>query len=70
MLRPLGLADADAVQALFPRWEIVRYLTHHVPWPYPPDGALNFIRGSALPLLVWRGANGIGRSASGPRRSS
>jgi [ribosomal protein S5]-alanine N-acetyltransferase len=49
VLRPLELADADAVQALFPRWEIVRYLTHHVPWPYPPDGALTFIRDSVLP---------------------
>jgi len=49
VLRPLGLADADALQALFPRWEIVRYLTNHVPWPYPPDGALTFLRDSVLP---------------------
>lgn len=48
ILRPLELADADAVQALFPHWEIVRFLGH-VPWPYPPDGALCFIRDKVLP---------------------
>jgi len=51
ILRPLELADADAVQALFPRWEIVRYLANHVPWPYPPDGALTYIRDQALPAV-------------------
>jgi [ribosomal protein S5]-alanine N-acetyltransferase len=48
ILRPLELADAAAVQALFPHWEIVRYLGH-VPWPYPADGALCFIRDKVLP---------------------
>ena len=50
ILRPLELADADAVQALFPHWEIVRYLGH-VPWPYPADGALCFIRDKVLPAV-------------------
>ena len=39
ILRPLQLEDAEQVQALFPQWEIVRYLTARVPWPYPEDGA-------------------------------
>lgn len=51
ILRPLELADAAAVQALFPRWEIVRYLAANVPWPYPADGALTFIRDHALPAI-------------------
>ncbi len=51
ILRPLALTDADAIQALFPRWEIVRYLTRYVPWPYPADGALTFIRDTALPNM-------------------
>jgi len=51
ILRPLELADADAVQALFPRWEIVRYLADRVPWPYPADGAVTFIRAVALPAM-------------------
>ena len=48
-LRPLTLADAPAVQRLFPRWEIVRLLNPHIPWPYPDDGAATFIRDLALP---------------------
>ena len=51
LLRPLTLADADAVQRLFPQWEIVRYLNAIVPWPFPPDGALTHIRDSALPAM-------------------
>jgi [ribosomal protein S5]-alanine N-acetyltransferase len=51
ILRPLELADADAVQILFPHWEIVRYLNNRVPWPYPPDGASTFYRDQALPAM-------------------
>lgn len=50
-LRPLELADAPAIQALFPQWEIVRYLADRVPWPYPADGALSFMRDVALPAM-------------------
>ena len=50
-LRPLELADADAIQAVFPQWEIVQFLTTKVPWPYPADGALAFIRDAALPAM-------------------
>jgi RimJ/RimL family protein N-acetyltransferase len=49
ILRPLELADAVEIQALFPRWEIVQYLQNRVPWPYPPDGALHYCREIALP---------------------
>ncbi|WP_200939827.1 GNAT family N-acetyltransferase [Brevundimonas sp. Root1279] len=51
-LRPLTLADAPAVQRLFPRWEIVRFLAAHVPWPYPSDGAERFIRDLCLPAMA------------------
>ena len=50
-MRPLQLADAEQVQVLFPKWEIVRYLTAQVPWPYPPDGAYQFYRNVALPAM-------------------
>jgi [ribosomal protein S5]-alanine N-acetyltransferase len=43
-LRPLQLEDAPAVQRLFPRWEIVRWLDAVVPWPYPEDGARIHLR--------------------------
>ena len=51
VLRPLGLSDAPALQALFPRWEIVRYLAK-VPWPYPADGALAYLRDIVLPAVA------------------
>jgi RimJ/RimL family protein N-acetyltransferase len=51
ILKPLALADAEQIQALFPHWEIVRHLLNVVPWPYPPDGALIFIRDKALPAV-------------------
>ncbi|WP_052081027.1 GNAT family N-acetyltransferase [Pseudomonas sp. ML96] len=50
-LRPLQLDDAPAIQALFPQWEIVRYLADRVPWPYPADGALSFMRDVSLPAM-------------------
>ncbi len=51
ILRPLDLADADAVQAVFPQWEIVQFLNYRIPWPYPADGALTFLRDTALPAM-------------------
>jgi RimJ/RimL family protein N-acetyltransferase len=49
ILRPLELSDAAAIQRLFPRWEVVRWLSSVVPWPYPADGALTYVRDQALP---------------------
>jgi RimJ/RimL family protein N-acetyltransferase len=51
VLRPLDLSDAGQVQQIFPQWEVVRYLTAAVPWPYPADGALTFYRDVALPAV-------------------
>ena len=51
LLRPLAIEDADQVQALFPHWDVVRYLNAIVPWPYPPDGASTFYRNVALPAI-------------------
>lgn len=48
-LRPLELTDAPAIQQTFPQWEVVRYLNAVVPWPYPADGALTYVRDVALP---------------------
>lgn len=52
LLRPMELADAEQIQLVFPQWEIVRYLAARVPWPYPPDGALVFIRDACLPTVA------------------
>lgn len=52
VLRPLSIKDAPQIQSLFPHWEIVRHLNKIVPWPYPVDGALTFLRESALPGMA------------------
>lgn len=52
LLRPLELADAEQIQRAFPQWEIVRHLAARVPWPYPPDGALTFLRDVAIPSMA------------------
>ncbi len=46
VLRPLRLEDAPAVQRHFANWDIVRWLTAGIPWPYPADGAETYIRKS------------------------
>lgn len=51
LLRPLVLGDHRAIQAIFPQWEIVRHLNPLIPWPYPGDGALTFVRDVALPAM-------------------
>jgi RimJ/RimL family protein N-acetyltransferase len=51
ILRPLELADAAQAQALFPQWEIVRYLANVVPWPYRQNGPYKFYRDVALPAV-------------------
>jgi RimJ/RimL family protein N-acetyltransferase len=39
ILRPPRESDVPAIQRRFPQWDVVRYLTAEVPWPYPEDGA-------------------------------
>lgn len=51
LLRALSIDDANQIQALFPHWDVVRLLNGIVPWPYPPDGALTYIRDIALPAV-------------------
>ncbi len=52
ILRPVRLSDASQIQKLFPHWEIVRYLRNVVPWPYPADGAIHYLRDMALPAIA------------------
>lgn len=51
LLRPLELADAEQTQKLFPHWEIVKYLSNRVFWPYPEGRALIYYRDEALPAM-------------------
>jgi RimJ/RimL family protein N-acetyltransferase len=43
VLRPVRTKDAPVIQRRFPKWEVVRWLDARVPWPYPADGAANFV---------------------------
>lgn len=52
LLQPLQLADAEQIQPLFANWDVVRYLNSAVPWPYPADGALSYLRNAALPAMA------------------
>lgn len=52
VLTPLQLSDASVIQQLFPHWEVVRYLDSRVPWPYPEEGALTYVRDVALPAIA------------------
>lgn len=54
ILRKLEIADAPDIQEHFPHWEIVQYL--NVPWPYPEDGALRYIRDSVIPSMQLGGS--------------
>jgi ribosomal-protein-alanine N-acetyltransferase len=44
VLRPPRLEDAPAIQEHFAHWEIIQHLSTSVPWPYPENGALEFLK--------------------------
>ncbi|WP_298281566.1 GNAT family N-acetyltransferase [Acidocella sp.] len=48
LLRGVQPADAPSLQRHFNDYEVIRWLSHHVPWPYPPNGVAWFIK-SILP---------------------
>jgi ribosomal-protein-alanine N-acetyltransferase len=50
-LRPLQLADAEQTELLFPEWEIVKYLTAEIPWPYPRNQVFPRYRDVVLPAI-------------------
>jgi len=48
-LRGVTEADAPSWQRNFDDYEVIRNLAAHVPWPYPKDGVLTFLRTQVLP---------------------
>jgi ribosomal-protein-alanine N-acetyltransferase len=50
ILRGVALADAAATQKHFNDHEVIRELAATVPWPYPSDGARQFIENIVLPV--------------------
>lgn len=58
VLRPIQMEDAARVQLLFNDWEVVKWLAAVVPWPYPEDGAVEFLRSvltsvASTDRMVW-----------------
>jgi RimJ/RimL family protein N-acetyltransferase len=51
LLRPLQLSDAQDAQLLFPHWDIVKFLTAAVPWPFPENQAFFQYRDVILPAI-------------------
>ncbi|MGZ5279775.1 MAG: GNAT family N-acetyltransferase, partial [Pseudobdellovibrionaceae bacterium] len=49
LIREISLEDAPSYQRNFADWEIIRNLAKHVPWPYPENGAFEFIKNILLP---------------------
>jgi [ribosomal protein S5]-alanine N-acetyltransferase len=49
ILRETRLEDAPSYQKNFCDYEVIRHLAAACPWPYPPDGALNFIKEFIFP---------------------
>jgi [ribosomal protein S5]-alanine N-acetyltransferase len=50
-LRPLQLSDAEQMQEIFPQWEIVKFLSAKVSWPYPAGRAFENYRDRVLPAI-------------------
>lgn len=49
IVRPLQIEDAPSYQKHFNDYEVISHLSRKVPWPYPEDGALTFLK-FVLPL--------------------
>lgn len=52
ILRPLILEDAPIIQKYFNNWNIIKNLNDKVPWPYPDNGADDFIKNDAMPRIA------------------
>ncbi|MCB0355993.1 MAG: GNAT family N-acetyltransferase [Bdellovibrionales bacterium] len=48
-LRGVELTDADTYQKNFSDYEVIRHLSHLVPWPYPENGVYDFLKDVILP---------------------
>ena len=44
ILRPPQLTDAPDIQKQINDWEVVKFLSNQIPWPYPDTGAIDFIK--------------------------
>lgn len=50
ILRGILSEDASAYQKYFADYEVIRHLSTAVPWPYPENGAAEFVKDFILPI--------------------
>lgn len=50
LLRGLTIDDAKSYQKHFVDYDVVRFLSSQVPWPYPENGAAEFLKNIVLPF--------------------
>lgn len=51
-LEPGSLDHAPRLQARFADYEVIKHLTQGVPWPYPEDGMVSFLRSFLFPRVA------------------
>lgn len=49
ILRAVQESDAESWQKYFDDYEVIRNLSAFVPWPYPKDGVITFLKNQILP---------------------
>jgi ribosomal-protein-alanine N-acetyltransferase len=49
LLRDISVRDAESYELHFVDYEVIRYLSDRVPWPYPTEGIADFIRNQIMP---------------------
>ena len=52
VLRPIRIEDAPRIQQNFAHWDIVKYMAITIPWPYPADGAKDYLENVALKSMT------------------
>lgn len=49
ILKQISLSDVKSYARYFIDYDVIRFLSHIVPWPYPENGVENFIESYLLP---------------------
>ncbi len=49
ILKAMTEEDAPSYETYFVDYEVVSQLTNNIPWPYPKNGVLNYIKEEIIP---------------------
>lgn len=49
LLRGVELEDAESYEKYFVNYEVIKHLSHFVPWPYPAGGVRDYLENLILP---------------------